>query len=174
MVTIEEVLKEYHPQGTCEPAPPKPPKMAKFNVYYWHRRYPTHKSLKSKARIDEKLKNGDFDYSPYAKYLNYEYWWMAEDIVKLRNGNDSYVVQKDKELDIYRDYKRRFDNLRKDFERDEADRMESLLYSLQYYFGGRKEQVHKFVYEVAEGTIEEIIKQYPKWIQHQNNLEEPF
>lgn len=174
MVTIEEVLKEYHPQGVCDPAPTKPPKMAKFNVYYWHRRYPTHKALKPKARIDEKLKNGDFEYSPYAKYLNYEYWWMAEDIVKVRNSGNSIGYIKDTELEIYRDYKRRFDNLRKDFERDEADRMESLLYSLQYYFGGRKEQVHKFVYEIAEGTIEEIIKQYPKWIQHQNNLEEPF
>ena len=174
MVTIEEVLKEYHPQGMCDPAPPKPPKMAKFNVYYWHRRYPTHKALKPKARIDEKLKNGDFEYSPYAKYLNYEYWWMAKEIVELRNSNKSISYIKDVELEIYRDYKRRFDNLRKDFECDEADRMESLLYSLQFYFGGRKEQVYKFVYEVAEGTIEEIIKQYPKWIQHQNNLEEPF
>ena len=52
--------------------------------------------------------------------------------------------------------------------------MESLLYSLQFYFGGRKEQVKQFVYEITEGTIEEIIKQYPKWIQKQNDLEEPF
>jgi len=174
MVTIEEVLKEYHPQGMCDPAPPKPPKMAKFNVYYWHRRYPTHKALKPKARIDEKLKNGDFEYSPYAKYLNYEYWWMAEEIVEVRNSDKSHEFKKDVEMEIYRDYKRRFDNLRKDFERDEKDRMDSLLYSLQYYFGGRKEQVKQFVYEVAEGTTEDIIKQYPKWIQNQNNLEEPF
>lgn len=174
MVTIEEVLKEYHPLSVCEPAPPKPPKMAKFNVYYWHRRYPTHKALKDRARIDEKLKNGDFEYSPYAKYLNYEYWWMAEEIVEVRNSDKSHEFKKDAEMEIYRDYKRRFDNLRKDFERDEKDRMDSLLYSLQYYFGGRKEQVKQFVYELAEGTTEDIIKQYPKWIQNQNNLEEPF
>lgn len=174
MVTIEEVLKEYHPQGVCDPAPAKPKKAVKFNVYYWHRRYPTHKALKPKARIDEKLKNGDFEYSPYAKYLNYEYWWMAEDIVKVRNSGKSSGYIKDAETEIYRDYKRRFDNLRKDFERDEADRMESLLYSLQYYFGGRKEQVKQFVYEVAEGTTEDVIKQYPRWIKNQNDLEEPF
>jgi hypothetical protein len=174
MVTIKDVLREYHPLGTCAPAPPKPPKMAKFNVYYWHRRYPTHKPLKANARIDEKLKNGDFEYSPYAKYLDYEYWWMAEEIVEVRNSDKSDGWKKDTELDIYRDYKRRFDNLRKDFERDEQDRMESILYSLQYYFSGRKEQVHEFVYNIAEGTIEEVIKQYPKWIQQQNTLEEPF
>jgi hypothetical protein len=52
--------------------------------------------------------------------------------------------------------------------------MESLLYSLQYYFSGRREQVYEFVYNIAEGTIEEVIKQYPKWIQQQNTLEEPF
>jgi len=174
MVTIEEVLREYHPLSTCDPAPPKPPKMAKFNVYYWHRRYPTHKSLKDRARIDEKLKNGDFDYSPYAQYLNYEYWWMAEEIVEVRNSDKSHEFKKDAEMEIYRDYKRRFDNLRKDFERDEKDRMDSLLYSLQYHFSGRKEQVKQFVYEVAEGTVEEIIKQYPKWIERQNTLKEPF
>jgi hypothetical protein len=98
MVTIEEVLKEYHPLGTCQQAPPKPPKMAKFNVYYWHRRYPTHKSLKPKARIDEKLKNGDFDYSPYAKYLEYEYWWMAEEIVEIRNSDKSDGWKKEMEV----------------------------------------------------------------------------
>jgi hypothetical protein len=54
MVTIKDVLREYHPLGTCAPAPPKPPKMAKFNVYYWHRRYPTHKPLKANARIDRR------------------------------------------------------------------------------------------------------------------------
>ena len=174
MVTIEDVLKEYHPMGGCDQAPPKPPKMAKFNVYYWHRRYPTHKPLKPKARINEKLKNGDFEYSPYAKYLNYEYWWMAEEIVQVRNSDRSFESKRDTEMDIFRDYKRRFENLRKDFERDETDRMESLLYSIQYYFGGRKDQVKKYVYEVAEGTIEEIIKAYPKWIREQNDLECPY
>ena len=174
MVTIEEVLKEYHPLGTCQQAPPKPPKMAKFNVYYWHRRYPTHKPLKANARIDEKLKNGDFEYSPYAKYLDYEYWWMAEEIVNIRNSNKSDGWKKDAELEVYRDYKRRFDNLRKDFERDEQDRMESLLYSLQYYFSGRREQVYEFVYNIAEGEISDVIKAYPRWIKQQNTLEEPF
>ena len=100
MVTIEDVLKEYHPLGTCQQAPSKPPKMAKFNVYYWHRRYPTHKPLKANARIDEKLKNGDFEYSPYGKYLDYEYWWMAEEIVKIRNSDKSDGYKKDAELEV--------------------------------------------------------------------------
>jgi Txe/YoeB family toxin of Txe-Axe toxin-antitoxin module len=99
---------------------------------------------------------------------------MAEEIVEIRNSDKSDGYKKDAELEVYRDYKRRFDNLRKDFERDEQDRMQSLLYSLQYYFSGRKEQVHEFVYNVAEGEISDVIKQYPKWIQQQNTLECPF
>jgi hypothetical protein len=70
MVTVEQVLKEFNPIFGIE-APPKPAKLAKFNVFYWHRRYQIHKPLGAKARIDEKMKNGDFEYSPYAKYINY-------------------------------------------------------------------------------------------------------
>lgn len=52
--------------------------------------------------------------------------------------------------------------------------MESLLYSLQYYFSGRKEQVKDFVYNIAEGETSDVIKTYPRWIKQQNTLEEPF
>ena len=76
MVTVKEVLQEFNPTFGIK-APAKPPKMKKFNVFYWHRRYATHKFLPDREHIWNKCKNGDFEYSPYAKYINYEYWWMA-------------------------------------------------------------------------------------------------
>ncbi len=50
------------------------------------------------------------------------------------------------------------------FERDEKDRMDSLQYSLRYWFGGTIEQVRDFIYNYAEGTTEELINQYKTWI----------
>jgi len=163
MVTVEQVLKEFNPTFGIE-GPEKPPKMAKFNVFYWHRRYPTHKPLKSKARIDEKIKNGDFEYSPYAKYINYEYWWMAQEVAEIRNSSFTAETKWEKERNAIKMYNRRIENLRKDFERDEKDRMDSLQYSLRYWFGGTIEQVRDFIYNHAEGTTEELINQYKTWI----------
>ena len=173
MVTVEQVLKEFNPTFGIE-GPEKPPKMAKFNVFYWHRRYPTHKPLKSKARIDEKVKNGDFEYSPYAKYINYEYWWMAQEIAEIRNSDFTPGTKWEKERNTIKMYNRRIENLRKDFERDEKERMSSLKYSLKHWIGGTTEQVHTFIYEHAEGTTEELIQQYKKWLQNRPENDLPY
>lgn len=173
MVTVEQVLKEFNPIFGIE-APPKPAKLAKFNVFYWHRRYPIHKPLGAKARIDEKMKNGDFEYSPYAKYINYEYWWMAEEIAEIRNSDKGFEVKQEHERNAIKMYNRRIENLRKDFERDERERMESLKSSLRYWIGGTKEQVHTFIYEHAEGTTEELINQYKTFLKNTPENDLPY
>lgn len=173
MVTAEQVLKEFNPIFGIQ-GPEKPPKPLKFNVFYWHRRYPTHKPLKPKARIDEKIKNGDFEYSPYGMQINYEYWWMAQEIADIRNSDSAPETKWEKERNTIKMYNRRIENLRKDFDRDEKERLESLQYSLRYWFGGTKEQVRNFIYQHAEGTTEELVKQYKLWKENlpENNL--PF
>lgn len=173
MVTVEQVLKEFNPIFGIE-APPKPAKLAKFNVFYWHRRYQTHKPLGAKARIDEKMKNGDFEYSPYAKYINYEYWWMAEEIAEIRNSSFTAETKWEKERNAIKMYNRRIENLRKDFERDERERMDSLQYSLRHWIGGTKEQVRTFIYEHAEGTTEELINQYKTWLKNLPENDLPY
>lgn len=173
MVTTEQVLKEFNPIFGIE-APPKPDKLVKFNVFYWHRRYPIHKPLGAKARIDEKIKNGDFEYSPYAKYINYEYWWMAEEIAEIRNSSGGFEVKQEHERNTIKMYNRRIENLRKDFERDEKDRMDSLKSSLRHWVGGTKEQMHTFIYKHAEGTTEELVKQYREWLQSGPEKDLPY
>lgn len=159
MVTVEQVLKEFNPIFGIE-APPKPAKLAKFNVFYWHRRYQTHKPLGAKARIDEKMKNGDFEYSPYAKYINYEYWWMAEEIAEIRNSDYTFETKQEKERDIRSNYNKRLKNLRADFQRDENDRLQNLKDSLRKTYGGTKLLVEEFINEYATGTTDEVIRQY--------------
>ncbi len=57
---------------------------------------------------------------------------------------------------------------------DEKERMSSLKYSLKYWIGGTTEQVHTFIYEHAEGTTEELIQQYKKWLQNRPENDLPY
>ena len=159
MVTAKEVLQEFNPTFGIK-APAKPPKMKKFNVFYWHRRYATHKFLPDREHIWNKCKNGDFEYSPYAKYINYEYWWMAEEIANVRNSNSNRDVKEEKERDIRANYNKRIKNLRQDFQRDELERMKNLKNSLRLSFGGTMEEVSDFIENFACGTTDEIIRSY--------------
>ena len=71
-------------------------------------------------------------------------------------------------------YNRRIENLRKDFERDEKERMSSLKYSLKHWIGGTTEQIHTFIYEHAEGTTEELINQYKTWLKNRPENDLPY
>ena len=159
MVKAKDIIHEFAPYTTGK-APKKPAKLPKFNVFYWHRRYSTHKFLKSNASIMDKCKNGDFEYSPYAKYIEYEYWWMAEEIAEIRNSDHTFETKQEKERDIRSSYNRRLKNLRNDFQRDENDRLQNLKDSLRKTFGGTKILVEEFINEYAAGTTDEVIRQY--------------
>jgi len=173
MITAKEVIKELVPYTTLNKAPKKPAKLPKFNVFYWHRRYPIHKSLKQNVSIWDKCKNGDFEYSPYAKYIEYEYWWMAQEIADLRNSSFNFDTKQEKERDIRLSYNKRLKNLRQDFERDEFDRMQNLKDSLRKTFGGTKTDVDEFIEKHALGTTDEVIRQYCHFlIKKEDNL--PF
>jgi hypothetical protein len=108
----------------------------------------------------DKCKNGDFEYSPYAKYIEYEYWWMAEEIAEIRNSDHTFETKQEKERDIRSSYNRRLKNLRNDFQRDENDRLQNLKDSLRKTFGGTKILVEEFINEYAAGTTDEVIRQY--------------
>jgi hypothetical protein len=60
MVKAKDIIKEFVPYITLSKSPKKPAKLPKFNVFYWHRRYTTHKPLKQNTHIWDKVKNGDF------------------------------------------------------------------------------------------------------------------
>lgn len=174
MIKAKDVIKELVPYTTIGKSPKKPAKLPKFNVFYWHRRYTTHKSLKQNAPIWDKCKNGDFEYSPYAKYIEYEYWWMAEEIAEIRNSDYTFETKQEKEREIRLSYNRRLKNLRQDFQRDEFDRLEDLKTCLRKTFGGTKVDVDNFINNYAEGTTDEVIRQYFHWLIKEKEDFSPF
>lgn len=133
------------------------------NMYYWWRRFPIHKNLSNMAHYKDKIKNGDFNYSPYWDQIQYEYYWMAEDILQLRDshrgGRDSLNQL---ERDIVTSYNRRLKKLYEDAGIDEAGRITYLKNELKRNFGG-KYHVDDFI-DTFEGTIEEAFSEYPKWL----------
>lgn len=160
-----EVLKSIGLNNTnFSIAPPKPPHQW-GNVYYWWRRWKTHKSLPASASVYEKLKNGDFDVSPYWKQIEWEYYYLAEDIVKLRNNTVfTRDTIKEKERELVTLYNKRIFKLTDDAVLDERARMKDLEDSIRRQFKGTKEQVHKYIEYYAEGTIEECINNYSNWL----------
>ena len=174
MIKAKDVIKELVPYTTIGKSPKKPAKLPKFNVFYWHRRYTTHKPLKQNTPIWDKCKNGDFEYSPYSKYIEYEYWWMAEEIAEIRNSNFTFETKQEKEREVRLSYNRRLKNLRQDFQRDEFDRLEDLKTCLRKTFGGTKSDTDNFINNYAEGTTDEVIRQYSYWLMKEKDNDSPF
>jgi hypothetical protein len=143
---------------------PKREKKRITNMYYWWRRFPSHQPLPKKSNYKEKIKNKDFDYSPYWKYIQYEYYWMAEDILDLRDnhkgGRDSLLQL---EREIITSYNRRLKKLYDDAMVDEANRIESLKKELNRNFKGSKYDADDFI-DLFEGTIEEAFSEYPRFL----------
>ena len=174
MVKAQDIIKELVPYTTLNKAPKKPAKLPKFNVFYYHRRYSTHKFLKHNTNIWDKCKNGDFEYSPYSKYTEYEYWWMAQEIADIRNSDFTFETQQEKVLEIRLNYNKRIKKLKEDFERDEKERIQNLKSSLQKTFGGTKVDVDEFINNHATETTDEVIKQYSYFLRKKHDNDLPF
>jgi hypothetical protein len=163
MDEVKEVLKKEFNKTITIKIPLKPTNRNK-NVYIWWRRYPTHKNLPTTTPYKDKIKNGDFDYSPYWKQIQYEYYWMMEDVLNLRKqhtgGRDSLYQL---ERDIITSYNRRLKKLYEDAQLDEAARINDLKMELRRSFGGNKFETDDFI-NTFEGTIDEAFSEYPKWL----------
>jgi len=163
MDEVKEVLKKEFNKTITIKIPPKPTNRNK-NVYIWWRRYPTHKNQPTTTPYKDKIKNGDFDYSPYWKQIQYEYYWMMEDVLNLRKqhtgGRDSLYQL---ERDIITSYNRRLKKLYEDAQLDEAARINDLKMELRRSFGGNKFETDDFI-NTFEGTIDEAFSEYPKWL----------
>ena len=58
---------------------PKKPSGRRALPFYWYRRFKTHKCLPYKYPLIDKIKNGDFDYSPYFQQAEWELHWMKDE-----------------------------------------------------------------------------------------------
>jgi len=155
MSMIQDCLKW---KATYNPTPPKPNKT--YNKFFWWRRYQEHKTLSKMASIWDKVKNGDYDVTPYYKQREYEFWFEKQEIDKYKaNYSGSYQNFDWQERQITKLYWQRRKRLLNDAERDELNRWVTFLKDVKTNFGGTEEQI-KDMFESFEGTITEFLEAY--------------
>lgn len=154
MESVNDVLHRLGYRVSVK-VPAKPPRRGN-NKFYWWRRYPTHKTSSKYTPIEDRIKNGDFDYSPYWRQIEYEYYWLATDIVNAQK-QPGWCVEK--ERDIRTVYSKRIQRLSEDAMKDEHERFEAFIDALKWSFGGSREDIKDFV-NTFEGTILECVTHY--------------
>jgi len=155
MSMIEDCLKW---KATYDPTPPKPNKT--YNKFFWWRRYQEHKTLSKMASIWNKVKNGDYDVTPYYKQREYEFWFEEQEIAKYKaNYTGSHENIDWQERQITKLYWERRKRLLNDAERDELNRWTAFVKDVKINFGGTEEQI-KDMFESFEGTITEFLEAY--------------
>ena len=155
MSMIQDCLKW---KATHDPTPPKPNKT--FNKFFWWRRYQEHKTLSKYCPIVDKIKNGDYDVSPYWKQREWEFWFEEQEINKFKsNYTGSHENIGWQERQITKLYWERRKRLLNDAERDELNRWTAFVKDIKSNFGGTEEQI-KDMFESFEGTLLEFVEAY--------------
>jgi hypothetical protein len=112
------------------------------------------------ASIWNKVKNGDYDVTPYYKQREYEFWFEEQEIAKYKaNYTGSHENIDWQERQITKLYWERRKRLLNDAERDELNRWTTFVKDVKINFGGTEEQI-KDMYESFEGTITEFLEAY--------------
>ena len=135
---------------------PKKPSGRRALPFYWWRRFKTHRNLPYKAPLIDKIKNGDFDYSPFFEQAKWELHWMKEEQESFINNYQG----KDYELDnLYTEIeiraRKRYNKLFEDGMKDEFDRMDRLVNDFKKHFEISKDIIKETI-EEFDGTIEEL------------------
>ena len=125
--------------------------------FYWWRRYQTHKSLPYKSTLLDKIRNGDFDYSPFFEQAKWELHWMKEEqeeFVKNYKGiGDPKRDSSYKTIEIR--YRKRHRKLTEDAFEVDHKRLQDLLDSFCKEFIINKEELWEIMEEFG-GTTEEL------------------
>mgnify|MGYP003675848618 FL=1 len=134
---------------------PKKPSGRRALPFYWYRRFKAHKCLPYKYPLIDKIKNGDFEYSPFFEQAKWELHWMEEEQKEFINNYQG----KDPTMDmLYTDIeikaRKRYNKLYEDAMKDEHNRMDSLITNLSKHYKLKKEKVKDFVNEFEGTTIE--------------------
>jgi hypothetical protein len=135
---------------------PKKPSGRRALPFYWWRRFRTHKNLPYKASLIDKIRNGDFECSPFFEQAKWELHWMKEEqeeFIKNYHGKD--YEHDNLYTDIEIRARKRYNKLYEDGMKDEFDRMERLVNGLNKHFKIKKDDV-KDIMEEFDGTTEEL------------------
>tara|TARA_R110001592_G_scaffold7667_1_gene42488 strand:- start:160 stop:597 length:438 start_codon:yes stop_codon:yes gene_type:complete len=137
---------------------PKKPSGRKALPFYWYRRFKAHKCLPYKYPLIDKIKNGDFEYSPFFDQANWELYWMKEEQEEfISNYQGKEPEQDNLYLDIERRARKRYNKLYEDAMKDEHNRMDMLTNNLSKYYKLKNQKVKDFI-EVFEGTTVELFE----------------
>ena len=136
---------------------PKKPSGRKALPFYWYRRFKAHKSLPYKARLLDKIENGDFEYSEFFQQADWELHWMKEDLEKFKKN---YIGFEDPErstgyMDIKKKAHKRYSLLYKDGHETDNKRLEYLVEGFCKEFKITRKEVWKIM-ETFGGTTEEL------------------
>ncbi|MAR20582.1 MAG: hypothetical protein CMD25_00745 [Flavobacteriales bacterium] len=139
---------------------PKKPSGRRAMPFYWWRRFKSHKNLPYKARLLDKITNGDFDPTPFFQEAEWELHWMKEEQDDFKDnykGNLDEIEQDIRYLEIELRARKRYNKLYEDGMKDEADRMDRLVNNFSKHFKVNRSKMHDIVYSF-DGTILELYR----------------
>ena len=135
---------------------PKKPSGRKALPFYWWRRFKTHEQLPNKASLLHKIKNKDFEYSPFFEQAKWELIWMKDEQAEFINDYQGRNPLEDKlynNIEII--YRKRYNKLFEDAIKDEENRLDRLVRGLSKSFKMKKNDVNKILDEFG-GTTEDL------------------
>tara|TARA_B100000927_G_scaffold273956_1_gene252803 strand:+ start:987 stop:1439 length:453 start_codon:yes stop_codon:yes gene_type:complete len=139
---------------------PKKPSGRRAMPFYWWRRFRSHKNLPYKARLLDKITNGDFDPTPFFQEAEWELHWMKEEQDDFKDnyqGNLDEIEQDIRYIEIESKARKRYNKLYEDGMKDEADRMDRLVNNFSKHFRVQRSKMHDIVYSF-DGTILELYR----------------
>jgi len=127
-------------------------------LFIGYRRFKTHKCLPYKYPLIDKIKNGDFEYSPFFEQAKWELHWMKEEQEEFINnyqGSDPTMDMLYTDIEVKA--RKRYNKLYEDAMKDEHNRMDMLTNNLSKYYKLNKQKVKDFI-NVFEGTTIELFE----------------
>ena len=136
---------------------PKKPSGRKALPFYWYRRFKAHKSLPYKARLLDKIENGDFEYSEFFQQADWELHWMKEEQKEFKQNYKGFDNPENDTLymDIEIKARKRWSKLIEDGMKDVQNRMDRLVNGLYRLFKVSKDTIREEM-EEFDGTTKEF------------------
>ena len=136
---------------------PKKPNGRRALPFYWYRRFKTHKSLPYKARLLDKIENGDFEYSELFQQADWELHWMKDEQKEFKQNYKGFDNPENDTLymDIEIKARKRWSKLMEDGIKDEQNKMDKLINGLHRLFKVSKDTIREEM-EEFDGTTKEF------------------
>ncbi len=119
----------------------------KYNKFQWWRSYGLLEELHHYRPLIERIRNGDFDPSPY--------FWMAQLAIHEMNEKIAKVKCPEKRREIQSLHMEKYRRLQVDYEKDEAAKLAEMRKSFQMWFKKTREELEEIMQDFV-GDLEEL------------------